>query len=1853
MGSHIFFLLLYIIAVAADTCDNRQKTAFPHEDDCEKYYYCRRGTLVGGKCPPGLIFDIEKNACRDSSLAKCNRRKIPSVPLCVTYPSTTETPWPVCNDTSKIELLPDVEDCQYYYICIWGDRVHRKCLNDWYFSFSKLICLPEYKADCAEPTTTFAPTVFTTSTTKEISPTTALTTTNTEETAPKTVFTTTTTEETAPTTVFTTTTTEETPPTTVFITRTTEDISPTTVFITTSTEEPAPTTVFTTLTKEEIASTTVFTTTTTEETAPTTVFTTTTTEETPPTTVFITRTTEDISPTTVFTTTTTEDISPTTVFTTTTTEETAPTTVFTTTTTEETPPTTVFITRTTEDISPTTVFTTTTTEETPPTTVFITRTTEDISPTTVFTTTTTEDISPTTVFTTTTTEETAPTTVFTTTTTEETPPTTVFITRTTEDISPTTVFTTITTEDISPTTVFTTETIEETTPTTVFITTTAEDISPTTVFTTTTTEEIAPTKVFTTTTTEETAPTTVFTTTITEETPPTTVFITRTTEDISPTTVFTTATIEETTPTTVFITTTAEDIAPTTVFTTTSTEETAPTTVFITSTTEDISPTTVFTTTTTEEAPPTTVFITTSTEETAPTTIFITITTEDISPTTVFTTATIEETTPTTVFITTTAEDISPTTVFTTTTTEEIAPTTVFTTTTTEETPPTTVFTTTSTEETAPTTVFITSTTEDISPTIVFTTTTTEEISPTTVFTTTATEDISPTTVFTTTTTEETTPTTVFPTTPKDFLLCGRRDKWLKPDYTDCSYYYQCLNGYLYHQKCPPYFLFSPVFLRCRLGETVNCHVTTKDKTPVSDVIRNGCGNEPWLKPDTKDCRFYYQCKDGYINRKKCPENFLFSQASRTCVHKTEANCTYNTRFRKILDTAKSTTTAGEATETPTATAMSETKESSTTRTAGETTESSTTRTAGETTRTVGETTESSTTTTQQQELECSVEDLWIKPDPRNCSYYYFCVNGLLQHYMCSTFALFSPVELRCVDKNAAGCLVNSTEEFTTITYTNTVIKSSSTTSSDSSTSIEGTIIVTTEANIHNTEGVPVTPSESIVSAGSVSVVPLESSTEGVPVIPTVSSASTGGVSVVTLESSTDGVPVIPTVSSASAGDVSVVILESSTEDVPVTPTVSITEGVPVPLIVSNARAEDVSVVTLQSSTEDVRVTPTVSSTEGDPVTPTVSSASAGGVSVTQSESVASEGGVSVNSLESSTSIEGIPVIPSASEIKTESDSIINKELVPRKEENDVTMESSTKTDENEKQSNRKKLSKTSGELEEECDIFSTWSKPDMTSCRRYFLCIYGEITHRQCPGDYEFNPIDLKCQPKQQAGCDIHVFTDLSKTVTPVQPQPTQPERYAHSWTEAQTTVIKCEDSSQTYRPDPDDCTKYYMCFYGTLYIKSCPEGLEFSKSQLMCLPPSQAKCNSICKANGIYFAANPTDNTKYYICFNKNSLPQKCPHNFVFDTTIMAKNYTRTNTSEIHKEDLLNVIENNNIKVEYKETNIIPNLSNKIVINPIADNSVIYSLNNSIDKDKWSKEDDSLELLIVPSADNEFLGDDNHDSENNTMPAKIVDFLTKPEKNNNPLIKLKEKIKGKNKSNVTRESLLVIPSIHNNKTNNYTTANIDKEQKKNEILANRQMKKDLINVTEKLNTETTNTVNIKTTVVLPIHENTILIKVNRTNTNDSLPEGNISKNVSNNLITIMTSNSMVDKKRNIVLKSDEKEKDDIDGEITVQNSAVNKRVSKQETNTKYEIEESGLMSEDQVMQESKSYELSSSGSLPHRQAKRELGKKLPLPSFVGLLEPFNKKAPSKPKASRDFSDLMDLEPIILDNKF
>lgn len=219
---------------------------------------------------------------------------------------------------------------------------------------------------------------------------------------------------------------------------------------------------------------------------------------------------------------------------------------------------------------------------------------------------------------------------------------------------------------------------------------------------------------------------------------------------------------------------------------------------------------------------------------------------------------------------------------------------------------------------------------------------------------------------------------------------------------------------------------------------------------------------------------------------------------------------------------------------------------------------------------------------------------------------------------------------------------------------------------------------------------------------------------------------------------------------------------------------------------------------------------------------------------------------------------------------------------------------------------------------------------------------------------------------------------------------------------------------------------------------------------------------------------------------------------------------------------------------------------MSNRIVINPIIDNSV-YTSNSTIDKDKWSKEDDSLELLVVPNADIEFQNDDNHyHSENNTVSPKIIDYFLKTEKSKNSSIKHTEKIKSKNKSRVANELLIVIPN--NNKTNNNTTRNINKGQKKNETLQNGLTKINLKDVTKKFSIQIITTVNTRTTPGLALNKNTILFKVNNINTNDNIPKRNIGKNLSNNLITIVTNKSFTEKPNNSPLKTEGKDEDDPD---------------------------------------------------------------------------------------------------------
>ncbi|XP_045450473.1 mucin-2-like [Melitaea cinxia] len=302
----------------------------PHENDCNKFYYCVWGEKVLRVCPSTLHFNPVLQVCdwpRDAGCATSfnkhyeNRRFLldtlaivilftaaVAVPLDDECPQEQEDDW-------TIEKLLRHEDCNKFYICTHGVKVEQTCYGDLYFNLETWQCDWPHNVDCTgrvEPTTpapsttstTTTPAPTTTSTTTTSSPTTTTTTpapttitttttpvpTTTTTTTPKPTTTTTTTTTPVPTTTTTTTTTPV--PTTTTTTTTTTTPKPTTTTTTTTTPKPTTTTTTTTTPKP----TTTTTTTTTP--APTTTTTTTTTPV--PTTTITTP-----KPTTTTTTTTT------------------------------------------------------------------------------------------------------------------------------------------------------------------------------------------------------------------------------------------------------------------------------------------------------------------------------------------------------------------------------------------------------------------------------------------------------------------------------------------------------------------------------------------------------------------------------------------------------------------------------------------------------------------------------------------------------------------------------------------------------------------------------------------------------------------------------------------------------------------------------------------------------------------------------------------------------------------------------------------------------------------------------------------------------------------------------------------------------------------------------------------------------------------------------------------------------------------------------------------------------------------------------------------------------------------------------------------------------------------------------------------------------------------------------------------------------------------------------------------------------------------------------------------------------------------------------------------------------------
>ncbi|XP_049871728.1 peritrophin-1-like [Pectinophora gossypiella] len=200
-------VLLLVAAVAAENqCPAEQQQNWNIEmllrhEDCDKFYKCTFGEPIEQSCPSGLQFNLKNWQCDWPYNVDCSGRNDPLNPVPTPEPTTTAAPSIKPNTTAQpvttteatttaasetnttttaapitaepttaapeseengsedsefLEngcpvdphvhwLLPNEEDCNKFYYCVWGELVPRECPST--LHFNRVIQVCDWPAD--------------------------------------------------------------------------------------------------------------------------------------------------------------------------------------------------------------------------------------------------------------------------------------------------------------------------------------------------------------------------------------------------------------------------------------------------------------------------------------------------------------------------------------------------------------------------------------------------------------------------------------------------------------------------------------------------------------------------------------------------------------------------------------------------------------------------------------------------------------------------------------------------------------------------------------------------------------------------------------------------------------------------------------------------------------------------------------------------------------------------------------------------------------------------------------------------------------------------------------------------------------------------------------------------------------------------------------------------------------------------------------------------------------------------------------------------------------------------------------------------------------------------------------------------------------------------------------------------------------------------------------------------------------------------------------------------------------------------------------------------------------------------
>jgi hypothetical protein len=151
-------------------------------------------------------------------------------------------------------------------------------------------------------------------------------------------------------------------------------------------------------------------------------------------------------------------------------------------------------------------------------------------------------------------------------------------------------------------------------------------------------------------------------------------------------------------------------------------------------------------------------------------------------------------------------------------------------------------------------------------------------------------------------------------------------------------------------------------------------------------------------------------------------------------------------------------------------------------------------------------------------------------------------------------------------------------------------------------------------------------------------------------------------------------------------------------------------------------------------------------------------------------------------------------------------------------------------------------------------------------NCSLFIRCIGGSPFTEQCAEGLLFDRIDRVCKPAADAVCDEEVDPP---TTTP------EPGEY------------ECPPTGNANYPHKSNCSMYYLCLEGQLFIRSCAFGLYFDATPnvLNCNFAETAVCDSECPEAGIHYRPIRTAACDYYkVCFEGSSVNLRCADGTVY---------------------------------------------------------------------------------------------------------------------------------------------------------------------------------------------------------------------------------------------------------------------------------------------------------------------------------------------------------------------------------